>query len=432
MRSNGENILKTLLARSPNLAYQRRYSSSSSSLPPTHRGGGAPANRIQLTPSRWLHPSLDMPRPPLLPSTGMYQYPLGATNTGGGGEFPSQSNAGNEQLQLLLNQMPLGQQQGPAMLSETSLIRNDSISNNSLDSSFDANSFTSPDSAPLMTTPTFDMGGVSPRKPHPRRYELCRYFMLGGGQCPFGEKCWFVHPDGKNRDIGGATPPTLPQVWHPAGFLMDQYGQPHPPQTTGNSQNTWPYNRPPNTAGGSGGGFLPMVRPGAFPAQGGGGMMFRPYILPGQFFNRPMGGVPMGFPPQQFIQSVTDPVLRFKLLSELQVGVAPSGTHLLEATQLSVRADHFYLSLNETLRDYRILFGGDRSYSDSSNLSAEQTFAYKVTCLHCSRMQTLLVVIGLENGSIYCWDPRKNNSSSSNNSGNTQLTTVHESTKVIN
>ena len=260
-------------------------------------------------------------------------------------------------------------------------------------------------------------------KQHPRRNELCRHYFVNG-HCPFGEKCWFVHLDTKSQQreplLGGdvmTTPisPVHPQgVWHPSGFLVDQFGNPYtPPQSPlgvpvnpASLSPSWQYvgNRPP---------FLPLVRPGYQPL-GQGPVMFRPFLFPGRFFS-----------PQnhQMLPSISDPVLRFRLLSEVTIRDSTSECAVTSSSCLAVRADHFYLSLGQVIRDYRILFGGERHYSDSCCLTVEHKFQAKVTCLHSSKLQSSVVIVGLENGSIFCWDPRKGAS-------NTPILSVHEPAEV--
>ena len=410
VRANGENILKTLLARSPNLAYRRLLYPLGSPLRGVV-GGVSSGNRLQMT--RWFG---DMPRPPLLSAyypppppvippqstTGSNEYSLDMIPGGGAGGGANNENS----TQPTINDE----------LTAVSTAAYEQVTGNAL-------------LPPPLPLPVIDQGLVptshsfengNPRKPHPRRYEICRYYFTGG-VCPFGDKCWFVHPDSK--DLGGvATPPISPlqQVWHPAA-LVDQSGL----ASTGPVASTGPISP---TAWRFSGRYLPMslrptFPPPPLPSAGNtstvaAGLFRSPYtIFPNRFFHPPP---PPPYPqPQasgggQAMHSISDPVLRFKLLSELAI----SGN--VQLSQLAVRADHFYLSLDQSLCDYRILFGGGRTYSDSTCLIVEQGFSHRVTCLHSSKSQSLLVLVGLENGAIYSWDPRKNGSN------NSSLTVVHE------
>ena len=111
------------------------------------------------------------------------------------------------------------------------------------------------------------------------------------------------------------------------------------------------------------------------------------------------------------IPNVHDPGLRFKLLSEV-VFQDSSNAPSLELSQMVVRADHFYASFGTFVRDYKVLFGGDRKNSETHVLTSEQKFEWPVSCLHCSKLMPSLVVVGMENGSIFVWDLKKGGSNS--------------------
>ena len=256
-----------------------------------------------------------------------------------------------------------------------------------------------PHPQPLITSPLEGNQSSNVRKPHPRRYELCKNYLVNG-VCPFGEKCWFVHSDDKVREplVLPVNIPGFPQPnsWQASGYVMDHYG-PQPQSSL--MTPSWRFS-------GNRHGVMPMVRPG-FPVVGQGSpMMFQPYVFPTSRFL---------LPNNQMFQNIADPVLRFKLLSViLLANFQPS--HFVK---LAVRADHLYLGVEQTVYDYRILFGG---YGESYSLSAEYKFQSTVSCLHSSKMQPLLVIVGLSNGSIYCWDPRKSSAS--------PIVAVHESIEV--
>ena len=407
-----------MLARSPNLAYRRLLYPLSS---PVRGGVGgvSSGNRLQLP--RWIS---DMPRPPLLSA----YYPPPAM-------IPTQTTGTNE---YSLDMLP-GGGGGASNDNGAQPPSNDETSVTNSTSSYDqmtGNALLPPPTLPLPiidqnlvpTTHTYENG--STRKPHPRRYEICRYYLTGG-VCPFGEKCWFLHPDSKDL-TGLATPPISPlqHVWHPAALIDQSMASTGPVASTGPiSPTAWRFS----------GRYLPMSLRPTFPPPHppphgntsntvAAASLFRtPYpIFPNRFFPPPPPPPLSGYPQAhlaggQISHSISDPVLRFKLLSELSLS-----DENIESSQLAVRADHFYLSLDQGLRDYRILFGGGRTYNDSTCLMVEQSFSQKVTCLHSSKSQSLLVLVGLENGAIYCWDPRKNGTNSSTSS----LTVVHEPNTV--
>lgn len=245
------------------------------------------------------------------------------------------------------------------------------------------------------------------RRQQSRKETLCKYFIQG--HCPYGDNCWFMHPmEAKPRHRepllgpGGILTSAMhplgqhPGLWQPG---LDEYSQLvaagvfSPPQSPAQVQSpvsptTW------QMAMGS--------RPLLFPLPRGG------LPMPGQqSFYRPMLG-PRFFPsPQQsMLPNFQDPVLRFKLLSEVTVRDS-SNTVVTSLSHLTVRADHFYLSFKNIVRDYKVLFGGERHYSDSHVLTAEQQFQKNVTCLHSSKLTPSLVIVGMKDGSIFTWDLKR-------------------------
>jgi hypothetical protein len=248
-----------------------------------------------------------------------------------------------------------------------------------------------------------DNGGNSQR---PRRQELCKNYMLSG-LCPFGDKCWFIHPNAKSNDPTILLPGQPPTILYPPGINHHPYGHadycmPQPPLAFRSSMGpgvspSWQYRHP----------VVPLMHPTNVPFIAAPNPLPLPPQIPSAansfFYNNP---------------NIINPVLKFKLLSEIfltDFQVTESVTHLV------ARADHLYLSIDDKLNDYRILFGGDRKYNDSHNLSGKQSFQRKVACLHISRIISYIVIIGLVDGSVMCWDPRKNTSS--------PITFVHESTQ---
>ena len=105
---------------------------------------------------------------------------------------------------------------------------------------------------------------------------------------------------------------------------------------------------------------------------------------------------------------VPDPVLKFSLLSEVAISQDDQeGLPVADISQLATRADHFYISFGPVVRDYKILFGGNRPYQESSVLVERTNFRFNVSCLHCSRQQPSLLVIGTEMGNVFMWDLKK-------------------------
>lgn len=199
-----------------------------------------------------------------------------------------------------------------------------------------------------------------------RKEVVCRYYMQG--LCPFGEKCWFAHPEplqmvqpprpdgptgqGLVQGLGGSSPLNVqvppPQFWinNP---LMDYTALASPPQSPINPA-LMP--RPPMVPGA-------MFRPRACMAYPGqqpllyfrGGLMGSPRN-PGS--NLPLlPSSPMPMPP--------NPLLKFVLLSQVVMqsyeGVGP----VQAVSQLATYADHFFVSHNSLLVTYRIIFGGNRN-----------------------------------------------------------------------
>ena len=249
------------------------------------------------------------------------------------------------------------------------------------------------------------------RRQQSRKETLCKYFIQG--HCPYGDNCWFMHPmetKPRHREPllgpGGILTSAMhpmgqhPGLWQPGLLSHDEYSQLvatagafSPPQSPAQVQSpvsptAWQMamgSRP----------FLFRLPRGGLP-------------IPGQqSFYRPMLS-PRFFPPpqQSMLPNFQDPVLRFKLLSEVTVR-GSSDAVINNLSHLTVRADHFYLSFKNIVRDYKVLFGGERHYSESHVLTAEQQFQKNVTCLHSSKLTPSLVIVGMDDGSIFTWDLKR-------------------------
>ena len=530
VKSNGENILKTLMARSPKLAHHRRYSSTGCSSIATNKGGGAQGTRPRSgstgSRTRKLPQDNHMFSLPMLPGQQAY-HPTEAhfpTTPGGtpliqvpppmGGAFPdihkhphstgdpsSQvqttvgdsahfyhpsvagsvlNNGGNPvyvpQGQSEVTTPPQAPQHSPlkSVVNEENKVGTFSPYEGSNLDGGDVQSFQHhPYAGGMLTTmfgaqvmasdnphmfdPTIfqnqqiqqpplsaPQGGSQgmemnpqpvhaeqPRYVHHRRNEICRNY-LAQGHCPYGEKCWFVHPDQK---------PHREPLLGPGGILtspMSVAPQPgmFPPSGPGMGVDQYfpQYSSPKSPLGGGGGSGpqgavsptwqLPAAmtnRPSIFPFVRGGFMggaqpqvLLRPFLYQNRFIS----------PANDQIVAIPDPILFFRLLSE---GMIRDSTDSLVAdiTSLSVRADHFYVSFEKVLRDYRVLFGATDKLYDSHFLSMEQVLNCGITCLHVSKINTSLLVIGTTGEGIFTLDLKRN--------GNTgPLTTLHEPEQVRN
>ena len=286
-----------------------------------------------------------------------------------------------------------------------------------------------------------------------RKQILCRHIV--SGMCPYGEKCWFAHPEPQQqREMAapGFSPSNVPssplQVQlQPNLYGVGGGGTGHGGmgmmgmQPAGMAEMA-PFlaapSPPPSPMGPHHGGGGPWSPSASIAGGGGGG---RPPILPtninalyrqprppppgGVFFYRsPSGiaaaaaaaatrmggsGLPLipSLPMHPAIMPALDTVLRFALLSEVVVKSQDQGLVMSDISHLCTFADHFYVSFNSQIYAYKILFGGNRTYQESAVLVENQIFPKKVTCLHCSRPQPPLLIIGTENGGIFSWDPRK-------------------------
>ena len=201
-------------------------------------------------------------------------------------------------------------------------------------------------------------------------------------------------------------------AWLSSGSFMDhhvpQYGPQSPPQSPlgmvnpGLNSASWQMAAIASAAAASGG-RLPLAHSNLVGAGGLPGHQMRPFMYSGGRF----AGSHTQLPPS----AITDPVLRFKLLSEVVMRDG-NGSIVADISHLTVRADHFYSCFASTVRDYKVLFGGDRRCSDSHTLTAERTFSHCVSCIHSSKLLPSLLVIGTEDGSIFTWDLKRGGNNS--------------------
>ena len=266
----------------------------------------------------------------------------------------------------------------------------------------------------------------------------CKHFLAG--ICPFGEKCWFAHLEpitqqqregagvsrgASSQQLGSSGPLQVqipPNVWinNPNLFFdLSHFAVASPPQSPVNSA-LISGSRPP---------ILPtLIRPRAyypnFPGQqplllvrppGGTAAVFPAGVqgigmgVPSAIGGSAGGGYPF-YPHTGQYQTLLNPILKFNLLSEVVIRQQlDSATEMVmeNITKMITRADHFYVAYGQTINDYKILFGGNRSFQESSVLVERKVIAETVSCLHFSKQQPTLMVIGTMFGSIYTWDIRK-------------------------
>ena len=112
------------------------------------------------------------------------------------------------------------------------------------------------------------------------------------------------------------------------------------------------------------------------------------------------------FPVVQPIQTVPNPVLRFELLTDLRI-VDENRFPVVKISQQASRADQLYISFGHHVHNYKILFGGNRPCTQSFYLVDERNLSEIVSCVHCSRLQLGLLLIGTETGSISIWELKR-------------------------
>ena len=264
---------------------------------------------------------------------------------------------------------------------------------------------------------------LHPPNPSPlpsRKNVPCRHFLMG--QCAYGEKCWFAHPEllsqsqththephsypvlsqGTGTASIQATPlhVQVPNVWmnsFPSDSTQYTSSPPHSP-LAGTTLHSVP--RPPAIPSV----YRPIVTRAyhGFPAP-------PPLLMmkPSLQTARPVAaaGQPLVTPYQFPVP--TDLVLKFNLLSEAAVRDEMDPAKPAQISRLVTRADHFFVSFGSSVHDYKILFGGRHSFQESATLVEKSAFQYIVTCLHCSRNQPSLLIIGTETGNVYTWDLRR-------------------------
>ena len=507
VKSNGENILKMLMARSPKLERHRRYPSTGSNTnnnsitqnkgsqgrprsgsagsrvrkhppenhlfstpimpqqhmfrPPDHYGnpGGAPL--IQMTmpltgtiPDFLKHPhsSAGDMNPQIPQTTGgdhthMFHPPVVHMQSGPSDpSTPSQSsqhspikNVGNDEKQVSNSYVPfdgntdnhdissIQEQYGGVGLLPMQLTPESSL--------YDPNLFqVQPFQQPAMLHNQSGQVGLDMintahgqsdhlRYHHNRRSDVCRNYL--NGHCLYGEKCWFVHSDQKpHREPllgpGGILNTTLAMMPQPGMFpgmgmdqqYMSQYPSNKPPMggaqiNPANTNPAWQLHGIGNQPN-----VVPFVQRGFV-----GGSQHQVFLRPFMYQNRFVA--PQNDP--MVMATIPDPVLRFRLLSE---GIVRDSTDSLVAdiSSLCVRADHFFVTFQKYLRDYQVLFGSDKPH-DNHLLITEQLFDNVVTCLHISKINSSLLVIGTANEGVYTFDTKRNGPAIATN----PIITVHES-----
>lgn len=269
-----------------------------------------------------------------------------------------------------------------------------------------------PSITPLTATVAHNPHPPTPPLGH-RKEILCRYFIAGQGHCPYGEKCWFAHlePLGQipQRDFA-----TLPQTTIPSSPLHIQVPtQPHIWNPSVPNVPVPYLTSPPQSPLG---GYLASTDPSGIrtpilhPTP--------PYSFPGQssiLVWQPGARGPRNFPllpsvrPPLPVHIPVDPMLRFSLLAEVVVQ-SDSPDHsgpIRNITQLTARADHFFISFENKVQDYKILFSGHHSHQENWILQDTFEFQHKVTCMHSCRLYQHLLLVGTEAGHVLFCTLRK-------------------------
>ena len=241
----------------------------------------------------------------------------------------------------------------------------------------------------------------------------CSYFL--SGNCIYGDKCWYSHM--LLPTYPGQQPLLSPQAGqHSAVASHDVYTFPQQPAV---EQNLYYMSSPPQSPVA----FFPnsptwpmspnrssfMHYPGRMPSSVGHPNNSR-YMLPRFPVN------PAAMRMHHSFMAVNGPQgpkrgeqsLKFALISEIPINSDASQSPRI--SHLTTRGDHFYITFDNVLRDYRILL--QQPYKTST---AAQTYSLKetsalpqvVSCLYCSR-DTGQLFVGTENGSIYRWDTKHN------------------------
>ncbi len=203
-----------------------------------------------------------------------------------------------------------------------------------------------------------------------RKEILCRHYMQGN--CPFGEKCWFAHPEPMLVGGGGVVPhprgsegpnggqgmaPSPLHVQAPPNFWLNNqlidYSMASPPQSPMN-HTLMP--RPP---------IIPaLIRPR--------GSMAYPGQHPFLFLRGPMASNARGpgsnLPLLQAapMPMPVNPVLKFSLLSQVTLQSYDGNSVITDVSQLATYADHFFVSYDIYINTYKIVFGGNRNFNVSA------------------------------------------------------------------
>ena len=263
-----------------------------------------------------------------------------------------------------------------------------------------------------------------------RKETLCKHYVSGQGQCPYGDKCWFAHPDPINSQQS-------PQRWASkvatSVYSPSMSSQGSPLHTPIPGQNLWMTNQNVVMAG------MPqfvMASPPQSPLNTGVvtvpsahlGALNQPRATYPLMANQQQWPLLLVRPPQQNdiqlhgqgsafatmtsstaassgVSAPQNPVLRFDLLTDLKI--RDNNYTVSNITQLASRADHFYVSYNSQVLDYKILFGSNRPSNDRCYLTEKRSLYDNVSCVHCSHQQQALLVIGTEMGNVSMWDLRR-------------------------
>lgn len=476
----GDHILRTLMARSPKLGHTvRRYSgslSSSGGRPRANSGGRGRRTAARISssgmllppfaPGQYMRPQFQGTSVPppffgVLPGAEQFSPPhhLSVSQQGVVVTVPSPPSPGDVAFgvppstpRMLFIQPPPTSSSIPASpLSLPSSSRANLVVIDTGDpparqpwSSQDTQLPGPQDNFPLEVPVAAPTGGhLLPALAQPliRKDVICKHFIAG--QCPFAEKCWFGHPENSTQlvqanDITNSSIPSLPLHGPPLPSNVSHGGTspsyntvqngPTPPTTNPSCGPMQSSGVDPALQWSSVEGLWPHLMPGVYRGP-------RPAVFPsglssGQpflFFRPPLPGAhipsPVPFIPPTLCTPSTplpDVALTFALLSEVVVR-GTQGDVINELSNLAVFADHFYLSFGTTVQAYKVLFGGNRSYQDTSVVQEHCILKRKVTCLHCSRPMPSLLVIGTEAGGVYTWDMKR---------GPRILTALHEPEEI--
>jgi len=257
--------------------------------------------------------------------------------------------------------------------------------------------------------------GLPPRSHSSTRDVPCSYFL--SGSCLYGDKCWYSHVVLPNYPIITSQQPPLVSPQGTASH--DVYTFPQQPTV---DQNYYYMSSPPQSPLA----FFPNSP--TWPISGGNRSSFMPYQarMPSgvhhhnnsrfMFTRFPMNPAAvrmqqtaaaaafMAANGPQVIKKGDQSSLRFALVSEIPISSDMSQSHI---THLTTRGDHFYITLDNMLRDYRISLQPYKlsATGQTYTLKDTSTLPQLVSYLYCSR-DTGQLFIGTKNGSIYRWDAK--------------------------